>query len=117
MFHSLAVFCFITKAELAGERQKAWVCRVVEHEKPTTENWKDYFVGFSSLKEYAWQALEPGQKIDILSTPVLAGNEEIPMLSSGDELSVQSAAVPVAVERRDVVHTDVKEGRDPDIPF
>lgn len=41
LFHSLGVFCFTTRAELAGDKQKAWVCRVVGHEKPTTENWRN----------------------------------------------------------------------------
>ena len=74
LFHALGIFCFTTSAELVGEKQnKSWCCRVVGHEAPTTENWKDYFVGYTHLKEYAWSALEPGQKIDVLSIPALEG--------------------------------------------
>lgn len=71
-FHALGVFCFTTVAELVGEKQnKSWCCRVVNHERPTTENWKDYFIGYTDFKDYAWGALEPGQKIDVLSIPAL----------------------------------------------
>ncbi len=74
LFHALGVFCFNTSAELVGEKQnKSWCCRVVGHEAPTTENWKDYFVGYTQIKDYAWSALEPGQKIDVLSIPALEG--------------------------------------------
>lgn len=81
LFHSLGVFCFTTNAELAGERQKNWCCRVVAHSKPTTENWKNYFVGYTHFKDTAWSALEPGQRIDVLSAPALApGSEEMAAL-------------------------------------
>lgn len=134
LFHALSVFCFTTKAELAGDRQKAWVCRVVGHEKPTTENWKSYFVGFSSLKEYAWSALEPGQKIDILSSPVLAGGEELVALPPSPELHLEqataaeeaiakaslfTATVPtlVTVDSGNVTYPNNTEDTNPDIPF
>jgi hypothetical protein len=74
LFHALGVFCFTTSAELVGEKQnKSWCCRVVSHEAPTTENWRDYFIGYTHFKDYAWSTLEPGQKIDVLSIPVLEG--------------------------------------------
>jgi hypothetical protein len=74
LFHALGVFCFTTQAELVGEKQnKSWCCRVVSHEAPTTEDWKNYFVGYTDFKDYAWSALEPGQKIDVLSIPALEG--------------------------------------------
>lgn len=76
LFHSLGVFCFTTAAELVGDKQKNWCCRVVAHEKPTTENWKNYFVGYTHLKDAAWSALEPGERIDILSTPAIAPGEQ-----------------------------------------
>ena len=77
-FHSLGVFCFTTKAELIGDKMKHWCCRVVEHEKPSTENWKSYFVGYTHLKEQTWSALEPMQKMDVFSaTPALAAGEEM----------------------------------------
>lgn len=87
-FHALGVFCFTTQAELIGEKtHNSWCCRVVSHESPTTENWKDYFVGYTSLKDYAWSALEPGQKIDVLSIPAIEGEvSEVAALSPGEEL-------------------------------
>lgn len=87
-FHSLGVFCFTTQAELVGEKQnKSWCCRVVSHERPTTENWRNYFIGYTDFKDYAWSALEPGQKIDILSIPALeAEAHEVAALLPGDEL-------------------------------
>ncbi len=76
-FHALGVFCFKTQAELVGEKQnKSWCCRVVSHERPTTENWKEWFIGYTSLKEYTWSALEPGERIDVLSIPALAGGTQ-----------------------------------------
>ncbi len=86
VFHALGVFCFTTKAELAGDKQKSWVCRVVGHEKPSTENWKNYFVGYSHLKDYAWSALEPGQRIDVLSVPVVEGGDSRAALPAASEL-------------------------------
>lgn len=78
LFHALGVFCFTTQAELIGEKQnKSWCCRVVSHQAPTTENWKDYFVGYTHLKDYTWSALEPGQKIDVLSMPALEGESRV----------------------------------------
>ena len=88
LFHALGVFCSTTSAELVGEKQnKSWCCRVVSHEAPTTENWKDYFVGYTQIKDYAWSALEPGQKIDVLSIPVLEGEvHKVVALLPSDEL-------------------------------
>jgi len=58
----------------------------VSHESPTTENWKNYFVGYTQLKDYAWSALEPGQKIDVLSIPALEGQaQSVATLLPGDE--------------------------------
>lgn len=87
-FHALGVFCFTVQAELVGEKQnKSWCCRVTSHERPTTENWRDYFIGYTSLKDYAWSALEPGQKIDVLSIPALGGEaEKVAALLPGEEL-------------------------------
>ena len=78
LFHCLGVFCFTTKPELVGEKQnKSWCCRILSHEKPTVENWTNYFIGYTHLKDYTWAALEPGQKIDILSVGAIAGTEEM----------------------------------------
>lgn len=86
-FHSLGVFCFTTTPELVGEKQnKSWCCRVISHERPTTENWQDYFVGYTNFKDYAWSALEPGQKIDVLAIPALEGEvQQMTALLPGDE--------------------------------
>ncbi|WP_052672550.1 DUF5895 domain-containing protein [Aliterella atlantica] len=86
-FHALGVFCLTVQAELVGEKQnKSWCCKAVSHERPTTENWRDYFVGYTQLKEYAWSALEPGQQIDVLSLPVLEGEAQAVALLPGVEL-------------------------------
>ncbi len=123
LFHSLSIFCFTTKAELAGDKQKAWVCRIVGHEKPSTENWKNYFIGYSSLKEYAWSALEPGQKIDVLSVPVLEGGETRTALPSGDDLTHQFTREEEAIAQDSLFQRNVTESKDKseeipaDIPF
>ena len=84
LFHCLGVFCFSTKAELVGDKQnKSWCCRVVGHEKPSVENWTKYFIGYTHLKDYTWAALEPGQKIDILSVGAIAGSEDMAALPPG----------------------------------
>lgn len=75
-FHALGVFAFKTEAQLVGDKQKAWCCRVVAHEKPSLENWKDYFLGYTQLKDYFWEALEPEQKIDVLSIKAIAPSSE-----------------------------------------
>ncbi len=122
MFHSLSVFCFTTEAELAGDKQKAWVCRIVGHEKPSTENWKNYFVGYSSLKEYAWSALEPGQKIDVLSMPVLEAGETKSALPPGSDLTHQFTPESEAIAQDSLFQKNVvskNEGLEnpADIPF
>jgi len=139
LFHSLGIFCFTTKAELAGDKQKHWVCRVVGHEKPTAENWRQFFVGYSSLKEYAWTALDPGQKIDILSVPVLEYGDDKAALPAREQLlsqpSVQSEALAraslfqassneatvsaeaVRMDEAQSAGVDESEDLNPDIPF
>ena len=112
LFHSLSVFCFTTEAELAGDKQKAWVCRIVGHEKPSTENWKNYFVGYSSLKEYAWSALEPGQKIDVLSMPVIEGGETRTALPPGSDLTHQFTRESEAVANDSLFQKNVVASKD-----
>lgn len=134
-FHSLTVFCFQTKAELVGKDQKSWGCRVVGHEKPAINNWTNYFVGYSSLKEFAWSALEPGQHIDVLSVPVLESGSERAALPAALETQVISVSseeiasakaslfqpneVAVATTPRAQLQTEEPEIglNDPDIPF
>ncbi len=50
-FHALGVFCIKTQAQLKGSEQKNWVCTIVRHEQPTKDNWLNYFLGFTPLKE------------------------------------------------------------------
>jgi hypothetical protein len=134
LFHSLGVFCFTTKPELVGDRQKAWCCRVVEHEKPTTENWTNYFVGYrEELKRYAWEALEPGQKIDVLSVRAIESSEEMVSLPPGssevidraDEAQTHASLFPaeslIATSSLTVGHASDSNlkgaSHNPDIPF
>jgi len=136
-FHSLGVFCFATKSELAGDKKKNWVCRVMSHEKPTTENWKNYFIGYTTLKDYAWETLEPGQKIDVLTTPALAGGEAMTVLPAArgitqvDEVNARDslfwaqaeaeAAIPVGFStvtiNASTGGSGVEASVNPDIPF
>jgi len=122
---------------LAGEKKKNWVCRVVGHEKPTTENWKNYFIGYTTLKDYAWDGLEPGQKIDVLTTPALAGGEAMTVLPAArgitqvDEVNARAslfqtqaeaeAAIPVGFStvtiNASTGGSGVEASVNPDIPF
>lgn len=130
-FHALGVFCFTTKAELVGDKQKHWCCRVTEHIKPTTQNWKSYFIGFTHLKESTWTALEPGQKIDVLSVPAIMGVEEMSLPPARSEFAdvldnqaqatslfptePMKSATPVTVSH---ASNNASENSDrPDIPF
>lgn len=73
LFYSLGVFCFKTAREQVGDKQKSFACRVVEHEKPTLENWKQYFMGFNNhIKEYVWESLEPSKPLMIPGSPEAA---------------------------------------------
>ncbi len=59
-FKSLCVFCFQTKRELAGDKQKSFACKVISHEVPSLQNWRNYFIGFNPLiKQMAWEGLQP----------------------------------------------------------
>lgn len=59
-FKSLCVFAFQTARELVGKKQKSPACRVIGHESPSLDNWKDYFVGYdASLKQRIWGGLQP----------------------------------------------------------
>lgn len=63
-FKSLCVFSFQTKRELVGDKQKSFACRVVSHDVPTLDNWKDYFVGFNQeIKQLTWDSLQPNQPL------------------------------------------------------
>lgn len=82
MFYSLAVFCFKTAREQAGSKQKSPACKVVEHEVPTLENWRNYFIGFNkSNKEYVWDCLEPKKPMAI------PGVDPVPMISAAPDIA------------------------------
>lgn len=66
LFRSLGVFAFKTAREQVGEKgSMGWACRVVDHEKPSVENWKDYFLGFNDIRYLLWEAMEPQKLIEI----------------------------------------------------
>jgi hypothetical protein len=80
-FNSLCVFAFTVARELVGKKQKSPACRVVSHESPTMENWKQYFVGYdATLKKQVWDGLQP----------------TLPMLKPGETTEVP--ALPASVE-------------------
>lgn len=71
-FNSLCVFCFSTSRDQVGDKQKSFAIRVVDHEKPTTENWRSYFVGLGlndTEEEYVWSSLSPEQPLMIPGAP------------------------------------------------
>jgi len=57
-FHAMGVFCIETEPQLKGDDQKSWACITINHEKPTEDNWLNYFVGFTPLKERLWADLD-----------------------------------------------------------
>jgi hypothetical protein len=73
-FKTLCVFSFQTKRELVGDKQKSPACRVVSHDVPNIDNWKDYFVGFhEEIKQLTWDSLQPTQ-------PLLSPSKPTPQL-------------------------------------
>lgn len=77
-FRCLGVFAFTTRRELAGDKQKSFGCKVVQHEIPTLQNWRNYFVGFSPIKEVVWEGLEPSSSLVIpnVNQQALTGVED-----------------------------------------
>ena len=76
-FNSLCVFIFQTKREQVGQKQKSFTCRVVGHDTPKLDNWKDYFVGFDTeTKNLAWDSLQPSLPL-IAPAPTLALPESV----------------------------------------
>ncbi|MGH2415030.1 MAG: DUF5895 domain-containing protein, partial [Microcystaceae cyanobacterium] len=77
LFKSLCVFAFRTARELVGKKQRSFACRVIEHEAPNLQNWRNYFVGFdSTLKHQVWEGLQPTVPLMIpgaAETPALPG--------------------------------------------
>lgn len=84
LFYSLGVFCFKTAREQVGDKQKSFACRVVEHERPTLENWRSYFMGFNpNLKQYVWESLEPDKPL------IVPGSPETLALPAATEIEAQ----------------------------
>lgn len=77
-FKSLCIFAFTVARELVGKKQKSPACRVISHEVPNLENWRNYFVGYdNSLKQQIWEGLQPtlplilpGETKDIPALPI-----------------------------------------------
>lgn len=73
LFHSLGVFSFQTKAELAGKgNNRSWTCRVASHDKPRADNWQKHFIGYSAHKDYIWASLEPDSAMALPGVPAIA---------------------------------------------
>lgn len=80
-FKSLCVFAFTVARELVGKKQKSPACRVISHESPTMETWKQYFIGYdASLKMQVWDGLQP-------TMPLMVPGEttEVPALPASVE--------------------------------
>lgn len=76
-FKSLCVFSFKIKRESVGKKQKSFACRVVNHEAPNLETWRNYFVGFNhTIKHQIWEGLQPtkpllipGETVEVTALP------------------------------------------------
>jgi hypothetical protein len=76
-FKSLCVFSFNVKRESVGKKQKSFACRVVTHEAPNLETWRNYFVGFNhTIKHQIWEGLQPtkpllipGETVEVTALP------------------------------------------------
>lgn len=76
-FKSLCVFAFTVKREMVGDKIKSPACKVVGYEKPTLENWKDYFVGFDGdTKDFTFTNLP--------DRPLIALQEQLALAESSD---------------------------------
>lgn len=88
-FNCLGVFSFKTAREQVGDKQKSFACRVVDHERPTTETWRNYFIGLDqSVKKYVWESLEPTKPLivpgspETLALPAARENETVAITTS-----------------------------------
>ncbi len=81
-FKSLCVFSFQTQRQLVGDQQKSFACRVISHDQPNSDNWKDYFLGFDKkLRPIVWDSLQPTQPLMIPGT----ATSEVPLLPEGNQ--------------------------------
>ncbi len=86
LFRSLCVFSFKVAPEQAGAKVKSKACKVVSHEKPTLENWKDYFVGFDSeTKLFIHESLQPTRPKLVESLRLAPAEEFVALPPSEDE--------------------------------
>lgn len=46
-FLALSIFAVQVQPELKGKKAKSWVCSITTYGKPTTQNWKNFFVGYN----------------------------------------------------------------------
>lgn len=102
-FHAMGVFSIQTEPQQRGDDQKAWVCTTVSHEQPTQNNWLNYFVGFTSLKQRLWQDMDTYadfgkmQQPSVEPAPVLPqqppGTEERELLDEYGEITQTVAAI------------------------
>lgn len=89
-FYSLCVFAFTVKRDLVGDKQKSAACLIGEWEKPTQENWKNYFVGYDQkLKQNAWGLLMPAVKIAIPGLPAVEESTTLALPATAEEFEAQ----------------------------
>lgn len=79
-FHAMGVFCIQTEPQQRGEEQKAWVCTTVSHEQPSENNWLNYFVGFTSLKQRLWQDMDTYADFGKIQQPSVEPAPVLPQL-------------------------------------
>ncbi len=65
-FNCLCLFSFKVERKIIGQEEKSATCYVAEHEQPTDDNWKNYFVGYDNeLKKQIWEKLKPQEPLII----------------------------------------------------
>ncbi|WP_262562820.1 hypothetical protein [Acaryochloris sp. CCMEE 5410] len=47
-FFALSIFA-VKAAHPERTREKSWVCSIVEHGQPTSENWRNFFLGYDPI--------------------------------------------------------------------
>jgi len=75
-FMALSVLAVQVQPTLKGEKQKSWVCSVINHGIPLPENWRSYFIGYHPelkdciLAEFdAWESFGKGNLETQSQTP------------------------------------------------
>lgn len=91
-FYSLCVFAFTVKRDLVGDKQKSPACLISEWEKPTQENWKQYFVGYDQdMKQKTWGLLQPSVKLALPGLPMAeeTPTSALPLPATAEEFEAQ----------------------------